>query len=96
MSNFLKAIVAGTSFMIVVAVAFTVFARPLSVMLGAFNSTMADFTGMTGDAWNSYNPLNRSILNLWFPIGAGLIIFAIVYIILNAQRKEYVTGDYRI
>lgn len=94
-SAFILALVTATSFTLIVIIAFTVLARPTNEIFNAFNQSMANFTGQTGEAWQSFNGLNRSFKNMWFPIGAGLVLFAIVYVILHAQRREYVTGQVR-
>lgn len=93
MSALILAIVSGTAFMLVVIIAFSTLARPFDAILSAFNGTMADFTGQTGQAWNSFNAIQNSFRALWFPTAAVLLIFAIFFILLHAQRREFVTGE---
>lgn len=92
-SAFILALVSATAFILVVIIAFSTLARPTNEILNAFNETMANFTGQTGSAWQSFNRLNLSFKNMWFPIGAGLILFAVVFLLMHAQRREYVTGE---
>lgn len=93
MSAFLLALVSGTAFILVIIIGFSILARPTNEIFNAFNESMANFTGQSGAAWNSFNRMNLSFKNMWFPIGAGLVFFALIYILLHAQRREYVTGE---
>lgn len=86
------AIISATGSALVTIIAFSVLARPLDLMLTAFNRTMADFTGQTGRAWTSFNSTQGMVRATWFPIAALLLIFAFVFAWMNAQRTEYVTG----
>jgi hypothetical protein len=92
MSAFILAMVSATAFILVVVIGFSLLARPTDAILDAFNETMANFTSQTGSSWQSFNRLNRSFHNMWFPIGAALILFAFIYLLLHAQRREYVTA----
>ncbi len=91
----LLAIISATGFALVVIIAFSTLARPFDAILTAFNGTFADYTGMTGNAWNSYNSMQNSFRAMWFPIAGVLLFFAIFFVFLHAQRREYVTGEFR-
>ena len=90
----LLAIISATGFALTVIIAFSVLATPLDTMLRAFNATMADFTGQTGRAWTSFNGTQGMIRATWFPIAAIMLFFAVFFVYLHAQRREYVTGAY--
>lgn len=88
------AIISATGFALVIIIAFSTLARPLDAILTAFNGTFAEFTNQTGNAWTSYNSMQNSFRAMWFPIAGVLLFFAIFFVFLHAQKKEYVTGAY--
>ena len=54
--------------------------------------SFAVYTNQTGRAWTSFNSMQNSFRAMWFPMAGILLLFAIVFVLLHAQRREYVTG----